>query len=1443
MSAADIEKLSAAVPATLLPLRLETRFRTSGSKLELLIRAYPDQIHTDSHESALTAAEIEWGEHFWGQRWRAGGDADREREAWEQLSARFGPPRAAWVARALRPNNPDAAPSQALDDDAPLQPALEFPQVDTRASSWTRPPLARLMPEQLVAVGFRGGQKLFERWGARIPAQLATGPSPRDHLATLPSGLQVDEAMRWMVDFEAAVKVGMGIIVGKVSGLAGGLDELYLLGLRTGEKPTAAADELAALLEAHQYTDGFALLGAATATNNGVDERTPYVARSMPAPDAWLRDDPALGAAPAGSDGALLCDALTLPQQTLADVPGATATQSAQAGLMLSILWPGLGGYALEQLVGGALTEVQLREITDHVQRFLRPAGPLPALRIGPQPYGVLPVAVPTATLAKNASADHHHAVEVLEALRAFWQQSVAHAPRLHAGADPDADLLSVLGMNARSYEFAARPLTGPLYIDDLIALLDGADQAQHQADVAARRQALAQLVAQIGIAGGTRAARGFYTTSSALLRAAFAQDGPLSDHDELDPDYLKWLLGAAWTDVLAGHDAQSRPFGDQRKPLLFLLARAALLTELAGAAFDVLGAEHPPAVVAADHVEPEFVDATARTPLWRLRQTLPGHPGASLGQLLWPTQDPASGAVAPRVHEYRERLQALAKLPSATLDRLARDTIDIHAHRLDAWLTSLATRRLDELRQGRRSGIHAGAYGWLVDLKPSATPDTPSHPIREPAGEAGYVHAPSVAHAVTAAILRGGQLAHAGQGTGKLLAVDLSSKRVREVDAVLDALRQGQSLGAVLGYRFERALHDSTDAGGARLDGYIPAFRALFPQTAGKLLPAAASGNGAAPGVVDGMALVRRYQQGPALPWGQQGLPPASGGDHDATVAALDGLVEIADALSDATVAESVYQAAQGNPLRSGASLDALDRGEAPPPQLEFTHPPRSGVGVSHRVGVLREASAPDPTGGVEGWVSDAPRGEAEPVLSELCASLLPAPSAVRWQARYDALRPATETSFWQGFTLADLDIGPLDVIYGVVAGADPAASELEARAADAARAAHPDYTGDITLVGDRDPTWGADVFTLAELAELAGSIRDLLTSARALTPVDLLGAGATAPPLHAQSLSDQRVTPAIGALNAALSSLAQVAAGSDPDALRAALLAVSGFGIASAIPASLDLADLQAQAGRVVTEGQARAQAASDAVSGLALDEPGATTKLVDAIRAVFGSGFAVAPPFTAPAGVDFSGSDELLAAGGLTLEDWIAQAARVREGVDRLSGALTAGACAASLARRGAAGQFAVTQIPAPAAGERWVGLPTAPGSGPPPGGRMSLVFDGAADVDLSGAVAGLLVDDWVEVVPAERETTAIAFSYDAPASCAPQAILLALAPAQATTWTLASLEAVAREALSLSRLRAVDPDSLQGVGHLIPSLFLADNDQHETIWTDLYAETSR
>jgi hypothetical protein len=168
--------------------------------------------------------------------------------------------------------------------------------------------------------------------------------------------------------------------------------------------------------------------------------------------------------------------------------------------------------------------------------------------------------------------------------------------------------------------------------------------------------------------------------------------------------------------------------------------------------------------------------------------------------------------------------------------------------------------------------------------------------------------------------------------------------------------------------------------------------------------------------------------------------------------------------------------------------------------------------------------------------------------------------------------------------------------------------------------------------------------------------------------------------------------------------------------------------------------------------------------------------------------------------------------------------------------------AAACAQPLTDRGTTGEgYAVAQYPPPGQGEPWAGLPTADG-GPPPGGRISLVFEGAAGVDLTTPVAGLLADDWVETVPNERETTAIAFGYHAPSSCAPQAILLGIPPAVASQWSLDALEKIALEALELSKLRMVDPDALRELGHLLPALFLADNPDPApaTISTDLLSE---
>ena len=194
--------------------------------------------------------------------------------------------------------------------------------------------------------------------------------------------------------------------------------------------------------------------------------------------------------------------------------------------------------------------------------------------------------------------------------------------------------------------------------------------------------------------------------------------------------------------------------------------------------------------------------------------------------------------------------------------------TLDLCSHRLDAWITSFATKRLAEMRRASPTSILFGGYGWVMNLKPAVaqtrvTPLPPGEqdPIFQLANNPGFIHTPSLTQAATAAILRSGHLAHSGN-QNDLLAIDLSSERVRLATWLLDGVRQGQPLGALLGYRFERKLHE------AGKPQFISAFRELAPLVARKLqqtnqpaetqsVEAIAANN-----VVDGLQLHNLWQQ-----------------------------------------------------------------------------------------------------------------------------------------------------------------------------------------------------------------------------------------------------------------------------------------------------------------------------------------------------------------------------------------------------------------------------------------------------------------------------------------------------------------------------------------------------------------------------------------------------
>ena len=209
---------------------------------------------------------------------------------------------------------------------------------------------------------------------------------------------------------------------------------------------------------------------------------------------------------------------------------------------------------------------------------------------------------------------------------------------------------------------------------------------------------------------------------------------------------------------------------------------------------------------------------------------------------------------------------------------------------------------------------------GALAEL---FTPPGSTPLLHDPTG-GGFVHAPSPAQATTAAVLRAGYLANASPANRDVFAVNLSSERVRLALTVLDGLRQGQSLGAILGYRFERGLHDRFAE--AELDTIIDALRGAFPLRAGKLStvePGTPTELIEARNVIDGLALVRRVTRTDAseYPFGAPSMPKATPAQLETLDRELDRLLDLHDAVADLAVAESTYQAIAGNPERAATT------------------------------------------------------------------------------------------------------------------------------------------------------------------------------------------------------------------------------------------------------------------------------------------------------------------------------------------------------------------------------------------------------------------------------------------------------------------------------------------------------------------------------------------
>ena len=1450
---------SPAGPLALLPVRVETRFFPGApGTMDLCVRIYPDKIHTDTHEPELTADEITWGQHYWEQTWKAGKNQDALKSAWRQLADRFDARRAAWIVRALKPLNAEDRPAAQIPDDAPLPTPIKFPPVKSRAKAWTRAPQTEVLPERWWVFGYQAGNLVLRALGNPIPKTLPTGPDPNANTQATQNGdLAIDAGMKWMVDFAEAEKVGMGLRIRLTGSQTAGFDFLLVFGVKSAADAANGAAQMAKLFDAHHYADGLSFLLQGTPSNNTADALSGFDSIDDGQEQSYAAERTQKQfAAGDGSSADVLSTALGLRPQSataLSNIGNAAAHESTDAFHMNRALWAGTWGYFLAQLIGSPLTADDRAWARRHFNNYVRAGGLITPLRIGKQPYGILPAT--SLDIWKPKTGDEQTFARdtalknLLISMRKVWRAAVTDAPRAGKTANPDQDFSDIFSLDGISSNYQIRHLMGDTYLRALWTAMAPGDQTlwwQKQQELA--RVALTTL----GLNINPRLSRVTYSGWSLDLKGPAVQSPMLAEDAPLNPDYIGLLLNETDLDKLHNETfAQFQPRG-----LLYSLLRNSLLQEYWNAAAEILGSQPAFTTAAGLNFESEVISGPGSRVWDLLTRPMAGNAGRTIWQFLSTlTSPPADKTLAVQVASLVETKTSLAwlrTLSARKLERLFAGTLDLCAYRLDAWTTSFATKRLSLYRQSTPQGITIGGYGWVTNVRPAAAPVPAAAPkgqtgsFLKPANNPGYTLTPSLAQASTVGVLRSGHLTHADQNTKDLLAIDLASDRVRLAKWLFDGVRQGQPLGALLGYRFERRLQLQL------LGQFIPAFRQLAPLVANKLSQTADAPPGtavealAANNVADGLVLQRRWAAAKTVQTLFASLttkPAVSPQQVQSLSFELNSLTDAVDAASDALLAESVHHAVQGNPLTTASTLDSIAGGDVPPPELDVIKTPRTGTALTFRVATLWNHGLAV----AEGWTTqNSPRANAEPNLNAWVSRLLPSPDHVR--CLVERLDPNTNAVLeTKEVRVSELAMAPLDFIYASTGDKDATPAELELRILHriTKRTDGFDSNSVIRINLARGSGWDLSDLGYGEFRSHIEAIRKLITGTRGIDGAELnLPERNQVNGIDIRELQ-ARADAAVKALREVHDALQSAKSSSTPDtsALGVQLLACTDFGIAGSVPyahgesAADALERSLSQATSVAAEIADRLSKIDDL--GKNFDSATASDKdqfdfHVSRLKTVFGTAFVLLPVLSV------ANSDELKNAiadtariqdnDPLAAVTWLTRISRVREGVARFTDVLRNAEVLGTSERL----DLRIAQLPFQQH-DRWIGLPIPQGKAIS-SSRFSLVLQSHEDLDIENQVTGLLIDELIEVMPNDSETAGMVFQYDQPNAAPPQCVVLAVPPDPDQPWNLWSLQHTLLETLDLARIRAVDPSVLNGLGHYLPAIYLAVNTAGDTISTD-------
>ncbi len=1053
---------------------------------------------------------------YWEVVWR---DLNNQQQAWQHLVEIVSESRAEILLKEYVPVNLKSKNgSSSVSDDINIEVVfIVFPdeeEIDTRQFSWSQAPKAKLLPERLVLLGYNYDEenveleKTLEILGNGIPSSLSIGPSPtadeEDQLRLEDDEIVVNKDMKWMTDFDEAIRVGMGFKVNLSSGQAKeGFDRLFVLGVRLSESAINSKSSLESLIDHHHKSkNGFSIIPQGSPTNNTEKESSQYRWKEDPDEsfDRYFklandqREDPTDPLTK--KDGRWLAESLGINPEILKNIPNYYGTDQCEAKAMNTALWPATLGYFMETMMSPMFDETSIEQTKSFFNKYVSGRGMIPAIRVGKQPYGILPTTtfsrMSWLTPFEGATAATIAAVETGE--QRFFRKLYHLLQRIdddfakqldnvsYVGKEGDAHqiLLDIIGLNPTSVDFDRRMIESLLQLHNRI--IEGWDDVAVSISMQLMERN-AELLREFGYEIENLdqypdiLKKSFWLQPENIDRKLI-DDNPLSERDSIESNridgknYIEWMISAART----SHDTLRRQegFEDDKPPfsLLYAMLRHSLDLSFVNTVFKM----HEHANV---FTKEEVIKYKKESPFLYINNK-----GESPWKFLYKTEPRITSLQDMYLSEYISNvlgqdkatkylyeqvaaLEHLKNIPTARLERIFVEHLDTCSYRLDSWFSGLVNYQLSLMRYEQqdneedqiKEGIYLGTYGWLEDVRSEDKKLTgvdfeqlndqelketfggsDDSPITLDDKNNGYIHTPSLNHAVTAAILRNGYISNSYSNDDSenknedFLAINLSSERVRLALSIIEGIRAGQSIAALLGYQFERGLHDRHDV---EVDSFIFELRKEFPLVGKQNSETETEESENAPiqsiearNVINGADLIEHIKglEVKEYPFDLNGLPDnASTGEKKAIKEEIDKILNINDAIADLAIAESVHQVVQGNYDRAAATLDTYSKGNFPPiPDLIQT--PRSGITLTHRVGLHLETGL-NPEDGL------TPRSVAEPAINKWLTSVLPPLKDI-------VCRVSNRNEPVSAF---DLNLTPIDLLYMVDTDSEQAMTSLD--------------------------------------------------------------------------------------------------------------------------------------------------------------------------------------------------------------------------------------------------------------------------------------------------------------------------------------------------------------------------------------------------------------